>query len=164
MYDEPECAEENSSEPILIERLAKSPDRTPSQIEQQVLGVSVHSTVDELAAAIDAAEWLICRAKSIQQIMRQIAIAWIDRNGEFDIGEQHYCVGFSIGFKCVNVPQTGHAVLDSVGGDFDQFLSVLVAQPFKHATVRNVIGKKLHDSYFMAHRTGRLINGVPERI
>ena len=139
-------------------------ERTPSEVERQVMGVSAESSLDELCAALDASDWLLARAKTIDRLMKQIAIAWIDRNGEFSIGDIRYTVGFSLSVKCLNVPQAGHAVLEAAGGDFNHFMSVLVAQPFRHAAVRDLIGCMLHGRLFRAHRTGRLVNGVPERI
>ena len=138
-------------------------ERTPTDIERQVLDVSIESSVEELCAAIDAADWLLARAKEIDRLKKEVGIAWIDHNGEIDFGGARYSVGYSYDVKCLDVPQTGHAVLGAAGGDFDQFLSVLVSQPFKHASVRSFVGTALHDRLFRAHRTGRLVNGVPER-
>ncbi len=148
----------------LATRLMNLSERTPSDVERQVMGLSAGSSLDELCAALDATEWLLARARTIDRLMKQIAIGWIDRNGEFAIGDVRYSVGFSLAFRCLNVPQTGHAVLEAAGGDFNHFMSVLVAQPFRHAAVRDIIGNRLHGCLFRAHRTGRLVNGVPERI
>jgi hypothetical protein len=139
-------------------------ERTPAYIERQVMEVSVQSELDDLAAALDATDWLLARAKTIDRLMKQIAIAWIDQNGEFNIGEQHYSVGYATTFKCLNIPQTGHAILEAGKGDIDILFALLVSQPFKPASVRNLIDMKLYASLFKAHRTGRLINGVPERL
>lgn len=139
-------------------------ERTPADIEQQVMEVSVQSELDRLSAALEDTDWLLARAKTIDRLMKQIAIAWIDRNGEFDIGEQHYSVGYTTTFKCLNIPQTGHAILEVGRGDIDVLFALLVSQPFKPASVRNLIDMKLYGSLFKAHRTGRLINGVPERL
>ena len=145
-------------------RILNLSERTPSDVERQVTGLSAESSLDDLCSALDASEWLLARAKAIDHLMKQIAIAWIDRNGEFAIGDIRYSVGFSLTVKCLDVPQTGNAVLEAAGGDFNHFMSVLVAQPFKHAAVRGIIGNKLHGCLFKAHRTGRLVNGVPDRI
>jgi hypothetical protein len=137
-------------------------ERTPADIERQVTQMSPSSPLEELCGAIDAADWLLARAKTIDQLMKQIAMAWIERNGEFDIGEMHYSVGYTSTVKCLNVPQAGHAVLEAAGGDVDRLLEVLVAQPYKHATVRNLIDQRIYGRLFIPHRTGRLINGIPE--
>lgn len=159
-----ETAIDEISDTILPTRLANLRERTPSDIEGQVLAIGSKSTREELFAALNAAEWLIARARSIDRIMKQLAIGWIDENGEFDIGPMHYSVGFSISVKCLNVQQTGRAVLEAAGGEIDRLLSVLVAQPFKYSAVRNCIEKKLYNTLFMPYRSGRLINGVPERL
>ena len=129
----------------VIARLLNLSERTPSDVERQVTGVSAESSLDELSSALDASDWLLARARTIDRLMKQIAIAWIDRNGEFGIGDIRYSVGFSLTVKCLNVPQTGHAVLEAAGGDFNHFMSVLVAQPFRHAAVRDIIGNKFAD-------------------
>lgn len=138
-------------------------ERTPSDIERQVMNASPDASLDELSAALDAAEWLLARAKTIDRLIRQIAIDWVDRNGEFNIGDMHYWVGFATAVKCLNVPQTGLAVLEAAAGDMDRLFGVLVAQPFKHASVRDVIDKKIYNSLFTTYRTAKLVNGVPER-
>lgn len=145
-------------------RLRASNGRTPADIERQVLAVSVSSGAEELMEAIDVADWLLARAQEIDGLKKEVAVAWIDHNGEVDFGGVHYAVGYSIDVKCIDVPQTGHAVLSALAGDFGQFLLTPVAQPFKHGAVRSVVGKSLHDSLFRARRTSRLINGVPERV
>ncbi len=162
MYDAA-LPDDSSDEPV-SKRLMNLGERTPSDVERQVTGLSAESSLDDLCAALDATEWLLARARTIDRLMKQIAIGWIDRNGEFAIGDVRYSVGFSLAFRCLNVPQTGHAVLEAAGGDFNHFMSVLVAQPFRHAAVRDIIGNRLHGCLFRAHRTGRLVNGVPERI
>jgi hypothetical protein len=145
-------------------RLSGLRERTPGDIEAQVLQLTPQSSLDQLCAALDAADWLMARARTVHQLMKQIAINWIDQHGEFDIGDIHYSVGYCTTVKCADVSQVGHAVLIAAGGDFDQFLTVLTSQPYKHATVRNIIGKPLHDRLFRFQRVGRLKNGVPERV
>src|SRR5690606_9121940 len=144
--------------------LIDTSDRTPADIEQQVLAQTSQSSVDDLSAAIDAADWLLSRARSIHQLSRQIAIAWIECNGELDIGPMHYSVGSSTDTKCLDVPRTGNAVLAAAHGDFERFLAVLVAQPVKPATVRNLFDTNLHATLFQPRRAGRLVNGVTERV
>jgi hypothetical protein len=158
------AAQSEIAEETIAPRLCNLRERTPADIERQVVATRSESSQDELAAAIDAAEWLLARAKTIDHLMKQIAIGWVERNGEFDIGDMHYSVGYSTTMKCLNVPQVAHAVLDSAGGDFNRLLDALVAQPYKHGTVRTLIEKKVYGQLFKPHRTGRLINGIPERI
>lgn len=143
-------------------RTATVKERTPADVERQVMDVSVRSELAELCAALDATDWLLARAKTIDRLVKQIAIAWIDRNGEFDIGDQHYSVGYSTTYKCLNIPQAGHAILEAGKGDIDVLFALLVSQPFKPASVRNLLDMKLYASLFKPHRNGRLINGVPE--
>jgi hypothetical protein len=148
----------------LPEHLASLRERTPADVERQVLVISATSSVDEVFAATCAADWLMARAKSIHRLKNEVVIAWIDHNGEFDIGNIRYSVGYSTSVRCLNVPQAGHAILAAAGGDFEQFMGALVAQPYKAGTVRNMIGTTLYGQMFVARRTGRLVNGVPERV
>src|SRR5687768_8394554 len=83
----------------LATRLVNLSERPPSDVERQVMGLSPESSLDELCAALDASDWLLARAKTIDRLMKQIAIAWIDRNGEFAIGDVRYSVGFSLAFR-----------------------------------------------------------------
>ncbi|MBC7819993.1 MAG: hypothetical protein IAG10_24180 [Planctomycetaceae bacterium] len=138
-------------------------ERSPFEIEREVLDLSSGSTLDSLCAALDAADWLLARARTIDRLARQIAVAWIEKNGEFDVGPNHYCVGYAYNVRCLNIPQTANAVLEAAGGEIDRLFDVLVAQPFKHGSVRTLIGRPLHDKLFEARRTASLRNGVPER-
>jgi len=139
-------------------------ERTPAGVEAQVMGITADSSVEELAAALDASDWLLGRAKLIDRLVRQIAINWIDRNGEFDIGPLHYSVGYTSTVKCLDVPQTGHAVLRASGGDLEQIFAVMVAQPFKHGSVRACIEPAMYQRLFRSQRVGRLVDGVAERV
>lgn len=138
-------------------------DRSPKQIEQQVLSVSDQSNADQLAAAIDAAEWLVCRAKSIQNLCRQIGVSWIEHNGDLTIGDITYSVGYQNTVKCLDPRGCGHELLKTVGGDFEEFLQTLVAQPFKHGSASKLLDQTVYRSFFVTKRTSRLVNGVPER-
>jgi hypothetical protein len=135
----------------------------PESVEQRVLSVSEESSLDDLCAALDAADWLLARAKRIERLAKQIAVAWIERNGEFDIGNNHYSVGYSYTVRCLDIPQTANAVLQAAAGDLDRLFDVLVAQPFKHGSVRTVIGRPLHDRLFESRRTAALKSGAPQR-
>jgi len=139
-------------------------ERTPTFIEAQVIGVTTGSSLDDLAAALDASDCLLGRAKMIDRLVRQVAMNWIDCNGEFDIGPMHYSVGYTTTFKCLDVPQTGHAILSSFGGDLEQVFALLVAQPFKHGSVRRCIDAAMYKRLFRSQRVGRLVNGVPQRV
>ncbi|CAN5530119.1 hypothetical protein BH09PLA1_BH09PLA1_25150 [soil metagenome] len=153
-----------SVEPTEVTRLDGPVDRTPASVEAQVMQINADSPLDELAAAMDAADWMLARAKSIDALMKQLAIAWIDTHGAFIIGDIEYSVGYSTTVKCLDVRQTGHTLLEAVAGDFDQFMTALAAQPFKHGTVKSFIQQKQYASLFRSTRTGRLVHGVPERV
>ena len=49
-------------------------ERTPSEVERQVMGVSAESSLDELCAALDASDWLLARAKTIDRLMKRYTI------------------------------------------------------------------------------------------
>jgi hypothetical protein len=151
-------------EDIEATALSSLHERTPADIERQMLALSVASSVDEMCGGICASDWLMSRARAIHRLKNEIGVNWIEHNGEFDLGHAHYSVGYAYVVKCRDVAQAGHAVLAAAGGDFDQLLATLVSQPFKHASVRSLIGATLHGQLFDARRTGRLVNGVPERI
>ena len=137
--------------------------RSPADVERQVLSITMNSSVEELSAALDAADWLLSSARAIDRLKKQVAIDWIDHNGEFDIGDQHYSVGYSTTVKCLDVPQTAHTVLRASQGDLDVLFDLLIAQPFKHGSVRSVIAPPQYTALFKHQRTGRLVCGVPER-
>jgi hypothetical protein len=137
---------------------------SPHAIEQIVLAVSRKSTSDTLAAALDASDWLMARAKGISELAKRIAIDWIENNGELCIGEIQYSVGYVTTVKCVDTRGCGHELLRALGGDFEQYLQILVAQPYKHGAASTILEKPLYRSFFTTKRSGRLINGIPERM
>ncbi|CAN5532582.1 hypothetical protein BH09PLA1_BH09PLA1_18370 [soil metagenome] len=155
---------DETSEFVLDPRVSNLSERTPGDIERQVMHTSAASSLDTLCAALDSAEWLLSRAKTIDRLMKEIAIQWIDQHGAFVIGDIEYSAGISTTVKCLNVQQTGHTLLEAVAGDVDRFFTTLVAQPFKHATARSFIDQKQYASLFKTTRTGRLVHGVPERV
>jgi hypothetical protein len=139
-------------------------DYPPSRVEQQVCAISRNSPVDDLCAALDAADWLLGRARSIHQIATQKAIEWIDHNGEFSIGDQQYSVGVNTTVRCVNTRQCGHRLLECLNGDLDGFFDLLVAQPFKSGSARRVLPDPAYRDLFVTKRASRLVSGVPDRV
>jgi hypothetical protein len=138
-------------------------ERTAASIEAQVVRINAKSSVEEIAEALNACDWLLARAKTVEALMKQAAIDWIDANGPFTIGDVEHSVGYSTVTKCLNVALTAHTLLDAVTGNLDQFIHTLVAQPFKPATARSFIDQRVYASLFKTSRTGRLVHGVPER-
>jgi len=145
------------------ERHCTMQDRSPAAIERLVLSLTDHSTLDELSAVVDAAEWLQSRAKTIHQMMRDRAVKWIDRNGPFKIGNIEYTAGYYFKTKCMQPRKCAYAILDSAAGDFDTFLDALVAQPFKPAFSRKLLGDQQYECFFASFRHGALRNDVPDR-
>ncbi|HEX8339992.1 MAG TPA: hypothetical protein VF624_03700 [Tepidisphaeraceae bacterium] len=138
-------------------------DRTPHAIEQQILALSHKSDADTLAAALDASDWLCGRAKGISELAKRIAITWIEHNGDLTVGDIRYSVGYPVTVKCSDPRGCGRELLRTLGGDFDEFLSVLVAQPYKHGSAAKVLDTSVYRSFFDTKSAARLINGVPER-
>ena len=144
------------------ERLGILQDRSPAAIERLVLSLTENSTLDELSAVVDAAEWLLSRARTIHQMMRDRAVKWIDQKGPFKIGNIEYTAGFYFKTKCMQPRKCAYALLDSAAGDFDTFLDALVAQPFKPAFSRKLLGDPQYENFFASFRHGALRNGVPD--
>jgi len=148
---------------IKLQQIGEQLNSSPNVVEAKVMLITPMSSLDELAVGLDAATWLLSRARTIDQMAKSVAMTWIDHNGEFDIGDQHYSVGYSTSVKCLDVPQTAHAVLRASHGDLDALFRFLIAQPFKHGSVRSVIAPPQYTALFKHQRTGRLVCGVPER-
>lgn len=140
------------------------PERSPSEIERQVCVVSRRAPLEDLCAMLDAADWLLARAKSINQVAKQKAIEWIDANGPFDIGMCHYHVGHNTTVNCTNTVRCGHALLDHLHGDLDRFFGVLVAQPYKPGAARAILDQSVYNNVFTVRSTAKLVAGVPQRV
>ena len=140
-----------------------STERTPAEIEQQAFAVNTASSLDQLCAMLDAADWLLARAKSIHHLARQKAIEWIEANGEFDIGVMHYSVGHYTTIRCTDTKQCGHELLNHVGGDFDGVLEILVAQPYKSTFARRHLPQATYGKLFKATVHTHLVTGQPQK-
>src|SRR5687767_14191322 len=86
-------------------------ERTPGSIEAQVAKINAKSSIELIAEALNATDWLLARARAIEALMKQVAIDWIDTKGPFMIGDVEHSVGYSTVTKCLNVQQTAHVVL-----------------------------------------------------
>ncbi len=140
-----------------------SSERTPAEIEQQAFAVTTTSSLDHLCAMLDAADWLLARAKSIHHLAKQKAVEWIEANGEFDIGVMHYSVGHYSTIRCTDTKQCGHALLNHIGGDFDGFLEILVAQPFKSTFARKHLPQLAYSKLFRSTIHTHLVTGLPTK-
>jgi hypothetical protein len=133
---------------------------TPNEIERQLLAVTKSAPSDELAAALAASEWLMSRAKAIRELCFQIAIAWIEQNGDLVIGPIRYRVTYFTATRCKNKVETANAVLEKLGGDLDAMFAALISQPFKPGHVREILEADVFNSLFSTQRVGRLVDGV----
>ena len=160
IYDDDIEGENDAPVHIALGALA---ERTPSVVERQVGSVSRNSSLDDICAMLDAADWLLARAKSIHHIATQKVIEWIQANGPFDIGTIHYDVGHTTTVRCTNLKLCAHELLDCLGGDFEGFLDVLVAQPYKSSTARAILTEPRYRNLFTIKSTFKLIGGAPSR-
>ncbi len=147
----------------ISDRFIDQPERTPRQVEQMVMAVTPSYPREALSAALDVADWLAGRSRAIHMASRKIGIAWIEKNGEFDIGPMRYSVGYTTTTKCIDVPGCGMVLLEALGGDFEAFLKVLGSNAYKYGVARSILDRNVYGSFFHTSNTSRLVNGVPER-
>lgn len=136
---------------------------TVRSIERQITLIGRRSSLDDLAAALDASEWLLSRAKTIRELAKLRAIEWIEQNGSFCIGPIEYTIGYTTTTRCMDVIGVATAVLNASGGDLHSLLNLLVSQPYKHGSVRRVISEPDFRSLFETRRSSSLKTGEPTK-
>lgn len=105
--------------------------------------------------------------------MKGAMVAWIEQNGDIDVGEIRYYAGHEKKVKPrnPNMAEFYKAVLIAVGGDEAAFASALAANAFKHGTIRKLLdesygeeeGERQFELLFETVVTPKLEEGKPKK-
>jgi hypothetical protein len=111
-----------------------------------------HGSAEEIARALDHVERALARAKALRAAMEQALLRRVKAHGSCVIGTIMYYAGY----QTTNTAIEKFAVLDALlihtRGDLATIASFLIAQPFKHGSIRDLLPRSTYSSLF---RVGR---------
>lgn len=119
-----------------------------SALEERVNSTSADTPKDHLADLRNCILVLQQRAAALRQKIDQAFIHTIEAHGPIEIGTTRYVVTVDRTIRCRDTTATAECVLDAAGGDFTKFCSMLVAQPFKPASVRAILPSDAYQGCF----------------
>jgi len=136
--------------------------------------------------AIERAEWMIPLAQSLDtedlaelvnaiafakeklaRVNKAVEAALIDRikeHGEFVIGSVRYYVGTPKDTKCIDVGKALHAIIEAVGGDFDELPKYLSSDAIKHGACKSLLTVEAYNAHFVTTAREELKEGSPKRL
>lgn len=94
--------------------------------------------------------------KEVRSRWESSMVKLIDREGPVKSGDILYRVGEPPKTTCLNLPGAVQAVLESVGGDFDQFCSHLSSGALKHGACSKTLAPEVYEQFFMVERKREL--------
>lgn len=118
------------------------------------------STQDEVCQAIQFRDALKEATRVLSERVEAGVIAWIEKNGEFAIGETRYYVGPNKSTKCKDLPATLKAVLVATEGDVEAVCRALSSSAFKHGACRELLPADEYDTLFETREVADLKTGV----
>lgn len=134
---------------LAIDRLREDADTAPAEVFRLQAEVDrLKREARELAQAFEASflEWLKARP-----------------GGEFTDGLVRYYVDVDKRTRCTDKQAAVEAILVNSGGDVAAIAALLSSDPFKAASVRNLIGAKAFDGAFTVEFKEEIRGGKPRR-
>lgn len=98
--------------------------------------------------------------KFLKQNLDEACQRWIEANGAIQCGTKRLYVGPVKNTKCRALPAAVKALLDSVGGDFDQFCECLSSGALKYGACKQVMGEETWAQHFEVTEKSELKEGV----
>lgn len=138
------------------ERLDVGGGVPPGKVMELVAAIEPETPMDQVSAALEAAEVLNEWNRRVQAALRRAVVAWIELHGPVVLGPFEYRAVYSTATRCRDVKKAGHLLLHALNGDFDGLLGHLVSQPYKYGGLRSVLTPELHAQLFAVDRVGRL--------
>ena len=119
-----------------------------ASLERHIADINADTPKDTLAELRNCVLFIQQRAASIRQLIDQKFVIAIQAHGPIEIGDIRYVVGVDRTTRCLDTKVTTEIILEAVGGDLVRFCQMLVAQPYKAASVRAVIPEEAYWSCF----------------
>lgn len=132
-------------------------------LRSSVLGISAEASVEQIADVLGRVEIATKALKEIKALAEERIIERIREQGPFTVNEIRYFIGPKKTTKCIDPIGTADAILQAIGGDLEQFVAVLAAQPYKHGAVKALIGEERWSRLFKVSEEVDLKTGAPIR-
>lgn len=136
---------------------------TIPSLEKQVLALGTSAPAEAVADVLNRVQVLTREIKRVKDLWEQIAIEWIQANGDLQIGDMRYYVGHPKTTKCNDIPATVEALMQATGGDFRAFCECLSAGAIKHGAAKKVLAESDFARLFSVTEQTSLEEGKPTK-
>jgi hypothetical protein len=154
---------ENEGEDISRADHESLAEQSLSRIEANAAALTSDVAAQDILMWLDRSAWLLERVRTFRRFVEQAAIAWIDANGDLQLGPLRFTVGVQSITRCLDVRATIHALLSACGGDVDAVAQYLAANPYKYGSCRSIRSPEVYRRLFLTERRPKLINGTPQK-
>lgn len=132
---------------------------TMHDIEQAVSLLTPKAPDEMVLSLLELTAALKRRAVELRQYAEQLAVAWIETNGDLVAGPIRYYAGHHKETKCLNQRRAIEALLSAVSGDLDAFCLLLAARALKPGACRGVLDPEQYAHLFQTERKVVLKDG-----
>lgn len=154
---------EPDDDPIRGSQWTALRETTLMAMEDRIRELDVTSANDEVLLWLDRMSAYLAAARSLREVVNQMAIAWIQENGPLIVNDEiRFGVGHQRTVRCLSVRDTLHAVLNVVGGDLDAVAALLSASAWKHGACRSVFTQSEYERFFEVEVKPKLVRGQIE--
>jgi hypothetical protein len=130
---------------------------TIAEVERDLAVLSVHAPEETLLHWLNRSDVLLARSKQVRQTVEQIAIGWINANGQIQCGPVLYSVGKVKQVKCVDPLKCMELLLEACGGSVQQGCSYLRSDPFRYGACSQVLPESQWNSVFAVDWEDKLV-------
>lgn len=131
-------------------------------LDNQVSDLTLEENLDTVIDLYHRSIAVLSVAKEVKEKAAQKLAQWIEKNGEFTIGEIRYYVGVTKDYKPTSMRAAVDALLTATGGDLDAFIEALSSNAIKPGHARKVLGEQF-ESVFVTTEKLDVLTGKPKR-
>ncbi len=111
------------------------------EIQTSIDAITDKADAQIILDLINKVDWIGSRSRELKKELEPKLIAWIEANGDIEVGTVRYYIGNNKKDKCNDLPLTVQALFTACGGDFETFCSVLSANAIKAGAAKKLIGE-----------------------
>lgn len=119
-----------------------------AKLEESVIGLNEDSQLETVIMHIDRVEYLYAKLKEIRStLFNDVLVEWINRNGEFEVGDMRYRIVNKKTTKLVDVP----GLVDKFLSDhsIEELVDCLSSNAFKVGECRKHLTDEQHAQHFV---------------
>lgn len=129
----------------------------------EVSALSPDAPVEQLLTVRDRIDAAMQRLREVKQMGDEAAIAWINANGDIEVGTVRYYVGVTKTKKCKDTAATVEAAYEAVEGDAGRFAELLSSNAFKPGACAKVMSEEVFAEHFEVIEQQDLKTGKPKK-